>query len=245
MPQSPRAHPGKARRRRRRRPARGSKLFYVVLLLVALLVLSLHGLQRAPGFPAPGALLRRRRARHEVRGPARTEHLDPLSRRPALTTSAWATASCRLSSSASQTKGYEIDAAGARDAPARRPDPGGLRAALRRENAGRPAGRSTAATSSSSTSPIPSAPTRTSRRSRRSSCKSLLFIENRELLDDDLPDAQPGGRMDAARPGASARQFMKIVDRDYDAPGRQHARDADREIPPLAVGRHALDRSTS
>jgi membrane peptidoglycan carboxypeptidase len=47
---------------------------------------------------------------------------------------------------------------------------------------------------------------------------SLLFIENRELLDTTYPTRNPA--IEWARIGrAVTAQFMKIVDRDYDAPG--------------------------
>lgn len=48
--------------------------------------------------------------------------------------------------------------------------------------------------------------------------QSLLFIENRELLDATYPTRNPA--VEWSRLGrAVASQFMKIVDRDYDAPG--------------------------
>lgn len=48
--------------------------------------------------------------------------------------------------------------------------------------------------------------------------QSLLFIENRELLDSTYPTRNPA--VEWTRLGrAVASQFVKIVDRDYDAPG--------------------------
>jgi membrane peptidoglycan carboxypeptidase len=48
--------------------------------------------------------------------------------------------------------------------------------------------------------------------------QSLLFIENRELLDGKYPTRNPA--VEWTRLGrAVASQFLKIVDRDYDAPG--------------------------
>jgi membrane peptidoglycan carboxypeptidase len=48
--------------------------------------------------------------------------------------------------------------------------------------------------------------------------QSLLFIENRELLDATYPTRNPA--VEWTRFGrAIGAQFMKIVDRDYDAPG--------------------------
>jgi membrane peptidoglycan carboxypeptidase len=48
--------------------------------------------------------------------------------------------------------------------------------------------------------------------------KTLLFIENRELLDTTYPTRNPA--VEWSRLGlAVSAQFMKIVDRDYDAPG--------------------------
>ena len=48
--------------------------------------------------------------------------------------------------------------------------------------------------------------------------KTLLFIENRELLDATYPTRNPA--VEWSRLGlAISAQFMKIVDRDYDAPG--------------------------
>ena len=65
---------------------------------------------------------------------------------------------------------------------------------------------------------------------------TLLFIENRELLDPAAARRNPAiewGRLLAVVPSALA----KIADPTRQRAGRQHARHPDREVPPLAVGR--------
>ena len=128
------------------------------------------------------------------------EHLDPLSRRPALTTSAWATASCRRSSSACRPRATRSTSQARVTHQLGDLIEAGYAPPYAREDAGRPPGARLPQRAAFQLR-LPGARLQGLRvdPDRRSS-RALLFIENRELLDATYPDAQPGGRMDALRP---------------------------------------------
>ena len=72
--------------------------------------------------------------------------------------------------------------------------------------------------------------------------QTLTFIENRELLDRST-SPQPRGRVGPARDrGARARRRAASAP-GRSAAGRQHARDADREVPPLARRAYTAGRA--
>ena len=148
---------------------------------------------------------------------AGAEHLDPLSPDRPLRPASGLQRAAGLPRAAAD-EGLRDRGAGARHAPARRPDPGRLRAALSREDPGGPAG--------------PRLPRRAALQLRLSRARlqelrggpaarrriAALHREPRASRRRPIRPAirRSNGRASAAR---SAAQFMKVVDPDYDAPG--------------------------
>jgi hypothetical protein len=67
--------------------------------------------------------------------------------------------------------------------------------------------------------------------------QALMFIENRDLLDESRPADEPGRRLGALRP-RRARPGRASGEQRFRRPRRQHPGHPDRKVPPLPRRRH-------